>query len=87
MSNGSSHAEAIKKALNLLKNLTASLDGWKFDSETDGVKLYNKDVEGESLPIMRGDTMLAGHTYTPQELSTVATLPGCREICKFCFIL
>ncbi|KAI8877307.1 Bet v1-like protein [Backusella circina FSU 941] len=80
MTTDNEHSEAIKKALDLLKELTASLDGWKFSSETDNVKLYNKDVEGESLPIMRGDTILAGHKYTPQQLSTVATLPGCRTI-------
>jgi hypothetical protein len=80
MATGSVHDEATNKALNLLKDLTANSDGWEFSSEVENVKLYNRQIEGEPLPIMRGDTLLPGHEFTPQQVASVATLPGCRVI-------
>lgn len=78
----SPHAETARKALSTLKELSGTLDGWNFTQEKDGVKLYNKTVDSSPIPIVRGDVLLAGHEYTPQQVASVATLPGCRKICK-----
>lgn len=77
------HAETTRKALSYFKELSDSLDGWDFASETSGVKLYKKTVEGQALPIVRGDTILSGKDYTLSQVAAVATQPGCRKICKF----
>jgi hypothetical protein len=76
------HAEPTRKALNYFKELASNLDGWNFTQEKDGVKLYNKTVDSSPIAIVRGETVLAGHEYTPQQVASVATLPGCRKICK-----
>ncbi|CEP16870.1 hypothetical protein [Parasitella parasitica] len=76
------HAETTIKALSNLKQLASSLDGWNYTQEKDGVKLYSKTVDGSSIAIVRGETDIAGHEYTAQQVLSVATLPGCRKICK-----
>lgn len=83
MSSPSPHAQAARDALNLLKELSSNLDGWNFTEEKEGVKLYNKTTGSSSIPIVRGDVLLEGHEYTPQQIATVATLPGARRICKY----
>lgn len=74
------HAETTKKALDLLKSLASNLDGWNFTQEKEGVKLYNKTVDSSPVAIVRGDTTIAGHEFTPQQIASVATLPGARKI-------
>ncbi|KAG2177148.1 hypothetical protein INT43_007805 [Umbelopsis isabellina] len=74
------HAETTRKALTYFKELADSLDGWDFASETSGVKLYKKTVEGQALPIVRGDIILSGKDYTLSQVAAVATQPGCRKI-------
>lgn len=76
------HAETTRKALTYLKELTGSLDGWDFASESNGVKLYRKTVDGQTLPIVRGDTILPGKEYTLSQVAAVATSPGSRKVCK-----
>ncbi|KAI9488733.1 hypothetical protein BDB00DRAFT_771944 [Zychaea mexicana] len=74
------HAEASRKALASFKELAANLDGWNFSQEKEGVKLYTKSTGGP-ISIVRGDTVLkTGDKYTPREVATVATQPGCRKI-------
>ncbi|KAI8580176.1 hypothetical protein K450DRAFT_238513 [Umbelopsis ramanniana AG] len=74
------HAETTRKALAYLKELTGSLDGWDFSSESNGVKLYSKTVDGQTLPIVRGDTILPGKEYTLAQVAAVATSPGSRKV-------
>jgi hypothetical protein len=74
------HAESRQKSLTSLKQHLSNLDGWEFSHEKDGVKLYSKSVSESSIPLTRGDTLLPGHKYTPQQVASVATLPGCRSI-------
>jgi hypothetical protein len=76
------HAETTRKALSYFKELADSLDDWEFVSETSDVKLYKKTVEGQDLPIVRGDTILSGKDYTLSQVAAVATQPGCRKVCK-----
>lgn len=76
------HAESNRKALSYLKDLASTLDGWDFSQEKDGVKLYRKTVDSSPIAIVRGETDLIGHEFTPQQVASVATLPGCRKICK-----
>ncbi|KAI8638892.1 hypothetical protein BD408DRAFT_446399 [Parasitella parasitica] len=74
------HAETAQKALSLLKELSASLDGWDFSEEKAGVKLYRKADDTSPISIVRGETDLVGHEFTTQQVLSVATLPGCRKI-------
>ncbi|KAF7730724.1 hypothetical protein EC973_001673 [Apophysomyces ossiformis] len=74
------HAEHNRKALEEFKTLSASLDGWTFSTEKDGVKLYSKDVPGASIPIVRGDIVFKTTEYTVKDVASVATIPGCRKI-------
>lgn len=76
------HAAASRKALEYLKELSASLDGWEFSQEKDSVKLYSKAVPDSPIPIVRGDIILKTDKFTPWDVAVVATQPGCRKICK-----
>lgn len=80
------HAETTRKALAYYKELSASLDGWDFVSESGDVKLYSKTVEDQALPIVRGDAILPTKDYTLAQVAAVATSPGCRKVCKFVFL-
>ncbi|KAG1138466.1 hypothetical protein G6F37_004766 [Rhizopus arrhizus] len=73
------HSEKARQALSELKQLSSTTDGWNFTQEKEGVKLYNKTVDGNPIPIVRGDIVLEGD-YTVQQALTVCTLPGCRKI-------
>ncbi|KAI9472316.1 MAG: hypothetical protein EXX96DRAFT_583616 [Benjaminiella poitrasii] len=77
----SPHAETARNALARLKKLAEeSLDEWNFTQEKDNVKLYNKVENDSPFVIVRGETFLEGHEFTPQQVASVATLPGCRVI-------
>jgi len=80
------HAETAQKALALLKELSSTLDGWEFSEEKDGVKLYHKTDDSSPIAIVRGETDLEGHEFTAQQVASVATLPGCRKICKYLYL-
>lgn len=80
------HAAQTRDGLNLLKGLTSSLDDWDFTLDQDNVKLYNKKLDDTNQPpLVRGDTVLTNLPpgCTPLAVATVATLPGCRKVCKF----
>ncbi|KAI8149039.1 hypothetical protein BJV82DRAFT_550385 [Fennellomyces sp. T-0311] len=72
------HAEAARKSLAAFKELAASLDGWNFSQEKEGVKLYTKATATGT--IVRGDIVMKTDKYTPREVATVATNTGCRKI-------
>ncbi|GAB5587043.1 hypothetical protein Unana1_01943 [Umbelopsis nana] len=74
------HAETTRKALAYFKELSDSLDGWDFVSESGDIKLYSKAVEGQALPIVRGDAILPSKEYTLAQVAAVATSPGCRKV-------
>ncbi|KAI8389333.1 hypothetical protein BD560DRAFT_381326 [Blakeslea trispora] len=74
------HAQALKDAMNQLKQYSSSLDGWHMSQEKEGVKLFSKTVDSSSFPLVRGEAMLNGHQFTAQQVATVATLPGCRKM-------
>ncbi|CEI94583.1 hypothetical protein RMCBS344292_08792 [Rhizopus microsporus] len=76
----SPHTEKAHQALSSLKELASTTDGWTFVQEKEGVKLYNKTVEGSPIPLVRGDIVVEGDQYTPQQLLAVCTFPGCRKI-------
>lgn len=78
------HSHIAREALIKLKQLSGSLDGWDFASEKEGVKLYS---QGAGVPLVRGDTELQGHTYTPQQVLAVASSPGARKFCKYYIII
>jgi hypothetical protein len=81
------HAVKTREGLKLLKDMTASLDGWDLTLDQDNVKLYNKKLDDANLPpLVRGDTSLTDLPpgCTPLAVATVATLPGCRKVCKLC---
>lgn len=78
----SPHAQTARTALAQLKELASSLEGWKFSQEKDGVKLYNKSADNSPVPIVRGDILLTGHEFTPQQIAAIAIMPGARKICK-----
>lgn len=72
------HSETTSKTLAYIKELSSTLDGWKFSSEKDNVKIYTKEVSG-SMPIVRGDTVLeAGLTL--EQVSAICLSPGARVI-------
>lgn len=72
-----------KKAVQLLKEYTNDLEGWSLVQEgKSGVKVYNKS-DGSAFPLLRGDTFLSG-AFTPDQVAVVATLSGCRKLCKLC---
>jgi len=73
------HSVATRKGLEYLKELSASTDGWDVSSDTNGVKVYTREVEGLSLPIVRGDTVIEGD-YTVAQVASVALSPGSRLI-------
>ncbi|KAI9320525.1 hypothetical protein BX666DRAFT_1204476 [Dichotomocladium elegans] len=73
------HATESRKALENLKELSASLDGWNFSQEKEGVKLYIKS-DPSGVNIVRGDAFLKTDKYTPRDVAVVATIPGCRKI-------
>lgn len=77
------HAKKTRENLQLLKDLTANLDGWELTLDQDNVKLYHKP-DTTTPPLVRGDTVLTDLPpgCTPLAVATVATLPGCRRICK-----
>lgn len=75
------HAATSRKALEYLKELSNTLDGWNFSQEKDGVKLYIKP-ESNGLNIVRGDAIFKTDKYTPRDVATVATNTGCRKICE-----
>ncbi|CAO3652916.1 unnamed protein product [Cunninghamella blakesleeana] len=74
------HSEFNCKKLEQIKTYTADLNGWEFSQEKDGVKLYSKEIAGSPLPLVRGEYLLKTKEYTPQQVATVASLPGCRAI-------
>ncbi|RUS16355.1 hypothetical protein BC937DRAFT_91301 [Endogone sp. FLAS-F59071] len=73
------HSVTTRKGLEYLKELSASTDGWTLSSESNGVKVYTRKVEGTSLPIVRGDTVLEGD-HTVEQVVAVALSSGCRQI-------
>lgn len=75
------HSVATRKGLEYLKELSSSTDGWTLSSDSNGVKVYTRKVEGTSIPIVRGDAVLEGD-YTIAQAAAVALSPGCRQICK-----
>lgn len=76
------HAKETRDNLQLLKDLTKSLEGWEQTDDQDNVKLFHKP--DASIPLVRGDTILTDLPAgcTPLAVATVATLPGCRRVCK-----
>ncbi|CAG8452652.1 4631_t:CDS:2 [Funneliformis mosseae] len=54
------YKNVITKAIAQFKENVNSMDGWLFYNESKGVKIYTKDVEGRSFPIIRGDYTLSG---------------------------
>ena len=80
------HAKYTRERLGYLKHLTYTLDNWTLDQESEGAKLYTQQPANSNEPILvRGDTVLTKLPpgCTPLTVATVATLPGCRKICKF----
>lgn len=77
------HAKETRRGLQVVKDLTSSLEGWELTSEQDKVQLYKKSSMDDP-PLVRGDTVLMDvpQGCTPLAISTVATLPGCRKICN-----
>lgn len=72
------HHSATRKTLAYVKELGATLDGWKFSSEKDKVKIYTKEASG-AMPIIRGDTVLdAG--WTLQQVAAICLSIGARTI-------
>lgn len=79
------HAKTTREGLERFKPLADSLDGWQFSSETEGVKLYTRDVPGNPLPMVRGDTVLKladPDEVPPMAMATASILPGCRKVCE-----
>ncbi|CAI2168483.1 3292_t:CDS:2 [Funneliformis geosporum] len=54
------YKNVINKAVTQFKENVNSMDGWQFYSESKGVKIYTKDIEGRTFPIIRGDYTLSG---------------------------
>lgn len=84
------HATQTRQALNQLKELSGNLNGWDLTLEQDNVKLYKKKLDDTNLPpLVRGDTVLTDLPAgcTPLAVATVATLPGCRRICKVIIVV
>ncbi|KAI8990137.1 hypothetical protein BDB01DRAFT_780138 [Pilobolus umbonatus] len=76
----SPHHDKIRASLAQLKELASDLEGWHFSQEKNGVKLYQKHIGDSPFVYVRGETLLEGHEYTPREVLSVATLPGCRKV-------
>lgn len=75
------HSAQTRAGLEYFKQLYASLDGWNLSSETKYVKVYTRNVESSTWPIIRGDTVLVGD-HTIHQVAAVALSSGCRHICK-----
>lgn len=76
------HAESSRKAMEYVKELASTKEGWNFTQEKGGVKLYNKVTDSSPIPIVRGDVHIEGHEFTAQQIASIALLPGCRKVCK-----
>ncbi|KAI9261450.1 hypothetical protein BDA99DRAFT_560328 [Phascolomyces articulosus] len=74
------HAKKTRDQLAYFKTLSETLDGWDFASEQDGVKLYTKDIPGNPLPMVRGDTVRDDLGTDPNNLAGATLLPGCRKV-------
>jgi hypothetical protein len=72
------HHSSTHKTLAYVKELGGSLDGWKFSSEKDNVKIYTKEATG-SMPITRGDTVLEAG-WTLQQVAAICLSIGARTI-------
>jgi hypothetical protein len=81
------HAKAAQKALSLFKEFSGTLDGWEFSEEQEGVKLYHKTDDSSPIAIVRGETDIQGYEFTTYQVASVATLPGCRKICKLMYCM
>ena len=79
------HAKKTRDQLAYFKTLSETLDGWNFSSEQEGVKLYTKDIPGNPLPIVRGDTVRDDLGCHPNDLVAASILPGCRKVCKLLY--
>lgn len=77
------HSVASRKALDYLKELCSSLDGFDLKSEKNGVKLYSRAVPGNSVDIVRGETVFKTTEFSPRDLASMATEPGVRTTCKY----
>jgi hypothetical protein len=66
------HTASVQRALETFKS-HLPLDGWSFYSENKNVKIYMKECDGKSTPIMRGDIVISGFT-TYDILSVIKNL-------------
>ncbi|RIA92501.1 hypothetical protein C1645_765000 [Glomus cerebriforme] len=67
------HTEAVRKAFETFKS-HVPMDGWKLYSENDYLKIYTKETDGKSTPILRGDGVISGGFSTFDILSIIKNL-------------
>jgi len=72
------HSAEARKALDHLKSLAATLDGWSLNAEKDNVTIYSREVEG-APPMTRGDTILEAG-WTLEQIAAIIQCPGARKI-------
>jgi hypothetical protein len=74
------HTDTVNKAVATFKN-NVDLHGWKFYMENKGVKIYMKDVEGRSNPVIRGDYTINGN-FMASDFVAAAKNSNMRKLCK-----
>ncbi|ORX61980.1 Bet v1-like protein [Hesseltinella vesiculosa] len=76
------HQDTLDRGMAVFRKITGSLDGWTFVQEKNGVKLYNRQPDNPSEPlIVRGDYHYPGaKDCTPLDFSGITCYAGCRRI-------
>ncbi|RCH78883.1 hypothetical protein CU098_002899, partial [Rhizopus stolonifer] len=76
----SRHRQARKQSLDMLQtHANSSLDDWKYIGEKNQTQMYCQSIQGNPLPILRGETTLTGN-WTPEQICSVIQCFGARKL-------
>lgn len=75
------HQESGLKKMNDFKEMVRSLEGWKFVSDKDGVKIHTMS-DSTGFDIVRGDFILKGTELTAKEVAIIPNTAGTKVVCK-----
>ncbi|KAF0397937.1 Bet v1-like protein [Gigaspora margarita] len=73
------HQDAASEAIEMLKSLARDQYSWVLYSESKGVKVYQKDNPGKSVPYMRGDITIYGN-FLPEDICQYAVSLDARKL-------
>ncbi|CAG8464118.1 21248_t:CDS:2 [Cetraspora pellucida] len=73
------HQDNALEALKILKSLVKDQTSWELYSENKGIKIYQRENPGKSIPCMRGDVTIYGD-FLPEDIRTYATSLDARKL-------